>query len=182
MKLHRWEDIRRAAPFSPSTLLRRADVILALPPAAPHIRRVDGVGFVVQRFVLPLELCRPQNRTRHAQPWMMGKLKRDVFACLAAQAGPYARLEPLEGRPMVRCIRFSSVEPDAMNDGFKVALDTLCVSPPPVTKTGKLRKRAPAMRLGFFQDDAPRFIDLHSWWERAPKGEGFGLIEIWSGA
>lgn len=144
--------------------LKRADEILAKPPAKRHIIRTPGVGKLVARFVLPLELCQPQNRTRHGQPWALAKIKTDVQLFLMAQAKP--RKTPLDGRPFVRCIRFSSVEPDKYNDGFKFAVDKLCAKPG---------------GLSFLRDDRPADCDLHMWWEYSPPKGGFGLIEIYSG-
>jgi hypothetical protein len=140
----------------------RASTLLSEPPARPHIVRVAPVGRLVAQFALPLELIQPQNRTRHAQPWKLAKLKSQCKLVMVAQWGR-RRSEPLPGRPMVRCIRFSSVEPDKYNDGFKIAVDRL-------------------VELKFIADDAPSVCDLHQWWEYAPPKNGFGVVEVWTGA
>jgi hypothetical protein len=158
---------------------RWAAEVLSLPPIAPHIVRVRPLGDPVARFIVPLELVRPQNRTRRAADWVYVKLRNDLFACMVAQHRP--RLEPLSGRPFVRCIRFSSAEPDRYNDGFKAAIDVLCVAPPLLTKAGMFRKRRPQQRLGFLRDDSNRWIDLHQTWEPAPPKKGFGLIDVFTG-
>jgi hypothetical protein len=147
--------------------LNRADAILAAPPARSHVVRVKPVGALVQRFVLPLELVAPQNRTRHGKPWILGKLKEDVGLLMLRQAGFRKQSRALPGRPMVRCVRFSSVEPDKYNDGFKFAIDRLCWGP---------------NRLGYLRDDRPADADVHQLWEYAPPKQGFGLVEVFSGA
>lgn len=139
----------------------RANTVLEGPPARPHIVRVAPVGRLIAQFVLPLELVQPQNRTRHAQPWKLAKLKSQCKLVMLAQWGR-RRQRPLAGRPMVRCIRFSSVEPDRYNDGFKFAVDRL-------------------VELKFLVDDKPSLCDLHQWWEYAAPREGFGLVEVWTG-
>lgn len=146
-----------------------ADETLSRPPHKPHIVRVPPVGDLVARVVLPLDLCKPTNRTRGAQHWQHAKTRNDVYRHLGGQL----RIQeaPLPGRPMLRCIRFSCVEPDKYNDGFKVPVDALCV-PRGRSKRG----------FGFLRDDAPAYVDLHQWWEYAPRRQGFGLIEIYTGA
>ena len=139
----------------------RASVLLDAPPKHPHIVRVAPEGAFVTRFALPLELCQPQNRTRHAQPWKLAKLRSQCKLVMVAQWGR-RRTEPLTGRPMVRCIRFSSIEPDKYNDGFKIAVDRL-------------------VELHFIADDKPALCDLHQWWEYAPPRQGFGIVEVWTG-
>lgn len=154
---------------SAAIALAFADDTLSREPRKPHIVRVDPVGEIVARVVLPLGLCKPTNRTRGAPHWHHAKTRNDVYTRLATQLR--VRKDPLPGRPMLRCIRFSSVEPDKYNDGFKVPIDALCV-PRGRSKRG----------FGFLRDDAPAHVDLHQWWEYAPRGKGFGLIEIWTGS
>ncbi|HEU4427990.1 MAG TPA: hypothetical protein VFT98_04505 [Myxococcota bacterium] len=154
-------DVRTALAFCDSTLAR--------PPKRSTIVRVAGVGRCVVRFVLPLELCLPTNRVARAgfasSKWKLAKLKQDCFLAMLLQAG---RADyPLRGRPMVRCVRFSSVEPDRYNDGFKVAIDRL---------------RAKPGGLGYIVDDSPKHAQVEQWWEYAPPGSGCGLVEVWTGA
>jgi hypothetical protein len=152
---------KAAAPFSVRDALSRSNEALARPPLVPHIERPQIYGQCLMRFALPLSVLQPQNRTRHAQPWKLGKMKAECLALMRSQLP--TRLElPLPGRPQVLCVRFSSVEPDKYNDGFKIAVDCL-------------------VKLGLLVDDAPRFVDLHQWWEPAPPKLGFGVVEVWSG-
>lgn len=144
--------------------LNRADAILAAPPAQPHIKRIPPRGRRVQRFALPLGLCPPQNRTRHGRGWRLGKLKDDLSLVMLAQARG-RRSAPLPGRPLVRCVRFSAVEPDAYSDWAKLPVDRLTVA-----KGG----------LGYLRDDRPRDCEVVQWWERAPAVEGFALLEVWA--
>jgi hypothetical protein len=146
--------------------LSRADAILAAPPARAHVVRVKPAGALVVRFVLPLDCCEPQNRTRHGKPWVLGKLKERIGLLMFVQAQGFSR-HTLPGRPVVRCVRFSSVEPDKYNDGFKFAIDRLTKN-----KGG----------LGFIRDDRPADCDVHQTWEYAPPKHGFGLVEVWTGA
>lgn len=149
-------------------MLAEAERLLALPPKHPWIDRPAPRGDLVARFVLPLELCQPQNRTRHGKPWALGKLKQDVYLCLLTQRGP--RESALDGRPQLRCCRFSSSQCDACSDWAKHAIDALC------RPRGRRRHG-----LGFLRDDRPKDVDVRQWWEPAPAGKGFCLLEVWTG-
>lgn len=173
---------RPAVPrFDPGAALAIADAILREPPARPHIERPPLRGVVVARFALPLELLKPQNRTRHGQDWALDRLKRDVFACMVAQHRP--RREALPGRPQVLCVRFSSVEPDAYADWAKHAVDVLCAPLPMLTREGKVRKHATTRRLNFIRDDKQASAEVRQWWEPLSRkmGKGFGVIEVRTG-
>lgn len=166
---------RRAKPdFSIPVALERADRIMGGPHAG-HTPRIEGRGALVHRFVLPLELAQPQNRTRQGQQWALASLKAKVFKMLWLQH-PTVRPEPLPGRPMVRLVRFSTVEPDALADWGKMAVDCLCLPRPPKVPGGRKK-----LGLGLLRDDAPRFVEIVTWWEKAKQGEGLALIEVWTG-
>jgi hypothetical protein len=179
-----------------SRLLARADDILSQPPAKPWIDRHHGRGERVLRFVLPLALAAPQNRSRHAEGWMLARQRASVLAAMAGQlAGQLQHPDgtvhgtarwcangrgllmmfpvPLAGRPQVRAVRFSSVAPDATAAWHKTAVDVLRT---PRTRAGRL-----VPGLGVIDDDRPAMLELREWWEPAPKGEGFALIEVWTG-
>lgn len=138
-----------------------ADRVLASPPARAHIVRPVPRGRLVARWALPLPLCKPQNRTRHGQPWALGKLKEDVLLCMLSQHG--RRAQVLVGRPQVLCLRLSSVEPDKYADWCKHAVDRL---------TAKNRG------LGFLRDDRPEDAEIHQYWEPAARGKGCVVIEV----
>jgi hypothetical protein len=162
-------------PFSVPSAIKRADEILA-GPCAGHLPRVAGRGERIARFVLPLELLPTTNRTRGAQPWVLGALKEKVFKLMWLQH-PSIRATPLPGRPQIRAVRFSTSEPDALADWPKIAIDCLAVPRPPKKLGGRSKKG-----LGLIRDDAPRFVDIaQPWWERARQREGLALIEVWSG-
>jgi hypothetical protein len=146
--------------------LNRADAILVAPPARAHIVRTAPVGFLVQRFALPLDLLPPTNNTRHGRVYVLAKIKERLGLLMWVQAKG-GRKTPLDGRPFVRCVRFSAVEPDKYNDGFKFAIDKLC-----------RKKNA----LGYLRDDRPSDCEVVQSWEYAPPRRGFGLIEVWTGA
>jgi len=63
----------------------------------------------------------------------------------------------------VLCVRFSSVEPDHESGWCKNPVDRL---------------RGGKMGLGFLVDDAPRFLELRTWWEPSPPKKGFVFVEV----
>lgn len=151
---------RKAKPvFSIAEASEMAFRILTEKPFG-HTARVEPVGELIERFVLPLSLVQPQNRT-HGKTWLLGQLKSQCLAFMQSQLVT-RRTSPLSGRPQVLCIRFSTTEPDKYSNGFKVAVDRL-------------------KDLRLIVDDAPKFIDVNEWWEKAPRGKGCGVIEVWSG-
>lgn len=91
-------------------------------------------------------------------------MKHDVLVLMLVQHRP--RRQPLPGRPFVRCVRFSSVEPDKYADWAKLPVDRL---------TAKSRG------LGFLRDDRPGDCEIHQGWEHAKNGQGFVLVEVWTG-
>lgn len=160
--------------FSPQAALARADEILAQPPRGT-LPRIEGVGILLARFALPLGLCQNENSHSHGTAWRHAARKDKLWECMRVQH-PRIRPVALSGRPLVRQIRFSAKEPDVSCEGFKTAIDFLCVPKPP-TKPGGRFKRG----LGFLEDDAPKYVERVSWWEFAGRGQGFGLIEIYTG-
>ena len=157
-------DVRAARSF--------VDLRLASPPALDRLHRLDGVGFCVARFVLPLDVCEPQNRTRYLDQHIRGRVKTKSLTLMRAQY-PRPGDRALPGRPMVRCIRFSSREPDRFADWAKYPIDHLRESR---MVRGKLRPG-----LGFIVDDSPRFCRVEQTWEPAPPACGVVLIEVWTG-
>jgi len=131
------------------------------PPARPHIVRPALRGERVARFYLPLDLCKPQNRTRHGKAWQLGKMKSDLLFAMLSQHG--RRSAPLPGRPQVICLRLSSNEPDAYCDWAKAAVDRLTVN-----NSG----------LGFLRDDRPSDAEIIQYWEPAPPKKGCVMIEV----
>jgi len=154
--------------FSVPEALALADEILDAPPAKPWIERVEPRGALVARFALPLQLC-STNSSRHGMQWAHQAQKNKVFRLMALQ-WPVGR-PTLTGRPLVRCIRFSSAKADALHDGFKIPVDCLCA---PTLHRAK-------RRLGIIRDDNPELADVRQWWEPSAQGRGFGLIEVWTG-
>lgn len=150
------------------TWLKRAETALSLPPSLSRIERPDCDGTRVAQFVLPLELCKPQNRKRGTPVWAAKKHLDAVTQAMVVQVRPWRTV--LSGRPQVRCVRFSSTEPDAFSDWAKVPVDVLCAP------TARNRNR-----LNIIQDDAPRFADVKQWWEPAKRGEGFVYIAVFTG-
>lgn len=165
------------SPWNEDAAMRLAIAALEAPPTRPWIERVAPVGDLMIRFVLPLELCPPTNRTRHGQGWQLAKIKKRAHALMLAQAirrmGPAiftSGCPPLPGRPLVRCIRFSAVAPDALANFAKIPVDILCA------RTARAKAR-----LSIIRDDKPSAAKVVEWWEPAPKGSGCVLVEVWTG-
>ena len=144
----------------------RASAILAAPPAKAHIVRTEPVGFLVARFVLPLELCVPLNRFAELQGYARKRIKGTAALLMLMQRGFERAPQPLSGRPMVRAVRFSSVEVDRDSGWCKVPVDRLT---------------AAHGGLGLIEDDKPSKLDLACWWEPALPKAGFVLIELYTG-
>lgn len=170
--------------------LQVADAILSTPPASPYTERVEGVGDLLARFVVPLDLAKPANRNRHRQAWAMARERSSVLACVCGQLTHHfeiydwswcldgrtirpMRPEPLPGRPMARAIRFSSVEPDFAAAPHKTVLDVMLPA--------RVRRGRMVPGIGLLRDDKPACLHVVAWWERVPRGSGFQLVEIWSG-
>lgn len=138
-------------------------------PAFEHIRRPEPTGALKLWVVLPLQLLKTQNRKERLPAWMLAKKAEDLRHVLGVQNRyrDHRHTEPLAGRPLVLCTRFSSVEPDAYSDGFKWVVDALCV-PAGRRKWG----------LGLLRDDRPKDADVVQWWEPAPQRAGFGLVRV----
>jgi hypothetical protein len=187
---------RRKSPaeFDIPSALELADQVLA-GPCAGFLPRVEGRGTLVQRFVLPLDLCKTTNALlsmMQSRPRKDGQkafsparqakaLEEKVFRMMWVQC-PQIRATPLSGRPQVRMVRFSSVEPDDGADGLKLARDLLRPAKSPVFDPRTRKLKGGRKGFGFIVDDAPRFIETSRWWEKVPPGKGLGLLEIWSGA
>ncbi len=153
---------RQAAPqtFSVKDALLRASCQLAQDPP-PWITRPAKRGYMVARFALPLTCCPTGHMMRHAPGWKLGKLKGQCMALMSSQLESRPSC-PLEGRPQVLVMRFSSVEPDGYADFGKIPVDCL-------------------KKLGFIVDDSPRRIELHQWTEKSAPRAGCVVVEVWSG-
>jgi hypothetical protein len=156
-----------AARFDWRAKLKTARLALDHPPTGAHIERHARRGSLVASFVLPLTLCQPLNRLSRSGTasagWALGKLKRDAYTLMLVQLGGKLPKAPLEGRPQILCVRFSSVEPDHESGWCKNPVDRLRVG-----KNG----------LGFILDDAPKCVELRVWWEKAAPGQGFVFVEV----
>ena len=129
---------------------------------------ISDSGMLIATFFLPISLCKRQNSKFGAKPWQASKDRKDTLGYMRLQRAPWSI--PLAGRPYVRCIRFSATEPDKYSDWAKVAIDCLC----------KTTKRSPN-RLNLIFDDAPKYAEIDQQWRKAKAGEGFCVIEVWSG-
>lgn len=160
----------------------------------PYAMRVTGRGELVAQFFLPLDLAQPRNRTRGCrQAWQWTTEREQVFMAMMVQwrASACTAVQlPIEGRPLVRCIRYSSVEPDSTAGWAKVPVD--CLQPSgtrtvsktvtgPFGRKVKLSRQVRYHGLGIIQSDSPRQTDVVESWEPAKRGEGFAVIEVWTG-
>ena len=182
------------APALFADLLAIADETLRAPPRWPWTERHDGRGVCLLRFVLPLELVPTSNMgIRHRQVWALTKERRSVMAimsgqllrqsetlgirCAACSDGKAIRPmwpAPREGRPMLRAVRFSSRQPDDTAAWWKVAGDSLL--PPRLLRSGRH-----SAGFNVLAGDSPRELETRAWGEYAAPGQGFGLVEVWSG-
>jgi hypothetical protein len=178
----------RLAPFDAAAARRLAGAVLAAPPQCPHIVRPDPVGDIVRTWVLPLELCPTLNALAEMESWARRRVKEDALAVMLRQSAMRCAPAPLPGRPVVRALRLSSVEPDRDSGWPKVPVDRLCIGkrkrPPRVSVEvwRALVAKMPPVGLGWLRDDRPRALDLRAWWEPAPPGEGCVYVELWTGA
>ena len=173
-KPKRYEPVRITTVWLRSCWASSVDAFEA-PPAQSHITRPEPppAATLVATLFLPLTMLEPQNAKRHAPKWVLRRKFEDLKTTFGVQTRfkDYRHIRPLEGRPTVLCTRFSSVEPDKYSDGFKWAVDALCV---------------PAGRrtwgLGYLRDDRPKDAEIVQWWEPAPQRGGFGMIRVFSDA
>ena len=163
------------------TLLERADTILSSPPSLDWIVRPIPRGDLVARFVLSTQLCKTSNATRHATARMQGAIKSEIWSTMLAQAGGLQD-HPVSARPQVICVRFSTHETDPYSDWAKAAVDMLRMWRQRRHKIGSRIVVTKIRGLGYIAEDSGRHIDLHQHWEPAKRGEGFVLIEVWTGA
>ena len=168
---------------------------LSRPPRHPYTERHEPKGEIVCRFVLPLELCHPQNTSqRHRPAWAHAKDRSALLAVMSTQLHRFHRnlplhfslhegraychfAAPLSGRPQVLAIRFSCNDCDEGANWAKQAIDLL-----QPTRTRLVKgKRQTAVGLGIIAADDREACEQRAWGEWAPKGKGFCLIEVYEG-
>lgn len=150
-------------PFSVAACKRFAAYALERPPSE-HVERVEPIGLRVASYVLPLDLCPTLNAFAEMPTWKRHKLKKQVLLLMRAQHDH--RLPMITGKPWARAIRFSSRAPDEENGWSKLPVDRL---------TGKHGG------LGLIEDDRRNRLKLCCWWEPAPPGSGFVLVDVFTG-
>jgi hypothetical protein len=154
---------RIARPFSYLECLSRARATFAAPPKWEWTRRVEPRGDLVAQFALPLELCPTSNQRMRGgikQRFAEAALKKTALKMMKLQLGPGVAM--MHGRPLIRAVRFSCQETDATSDWSKIPIDRL-------------------IDLGLIYDDGNRWVEIATWCEYAPRGQGFCLIEVWTG-
>jgi hypothetical protein len=158
-----------------------ASLTLRLPPRKDHIVRPESVGYRLARFVVPLDLLPSNNPWGRLEGWQKADLIKKLRGHIAPQLSHLRSMPiPLQGRPMIRAIRFSSTEGDVDNGWTKLAIDRLTVRSNK-RKLADDRLTVLSKSLGVIGDDRPSKLNLKVWWEYAPAGKGFGYFEIWSG-
>lgn len=173
--------------FDAKDARRRVAEVLAASPACSHIVRPLPVGELVHAWVLPLDLCPALNQLAEMPGWARQAVKKSALAMMLAQSAMRRAPAPLSGRPVVRALRLSSVEPDRDSGWPKVPIDRLCIG----RRANKNRihpevwramvARMPPVGLGWLRDDRPTALDLRAWWEPAPPGHGLVYVELWTG-
>lgn len=164
--------------YSRTASLAYAQEALSRPPAARYVTRPAPVGELVWQCVVPAELCPTVNVLHRGGHWQRAKQAKQVHQLMLAQHGLRLRREPLPGRPVVHCIRFSSARPDAQTGWSKLPVDCLLTPRTTVLRNGKTRQR---LGLGFVEDDSPEHIELHCWWEPGKPRAGFVLVQVYGG-
>ena len=150
--------------FSYLDCLRRAEETLAREPKWPWVKRVQPRGALVAQFALPLKLCPTSNQRMRGgikQRFAEAALKRTCKQMMKLQLGP-GDIATLDGRPLIRAVRFSSKECDSTSDFSKVPVDRL-------------------IELGLIEDDSNRCVEVVTWSEYAPPKHGFLYLDVWTG-
>jgi hypothetical protein len=157
--------------------------------------RIEPAGKLAFRACLPLDLCQPRNRLRKEQVWQAAVARKRVLGELGIQcftwncAHPGRLLIPLTGRPIVNCIRYSTLEPDSTAGWGKLVVDCLQQggtrkSTKTITYRGVKKKvtiSKPYTGLGIIRSDRPSDCDVNEWWEPAPRGQVGCVFEVWTG-
>lgn len=155
-----------------------------------RIKRIEPRGMLIAQFFFALDQLKPRDRTRKEQGWQAKKARDEVLQTMRLQFEYVAFPRPLEGRPLVRCIRYSTTEPDAMAGWAKVAVD--CLQPGgvrtkkravahPYGHTVSISKQVPFGGLGIIRNDRPSDCEVVEWWEPAKRNQGFCVVEVWTG-
>jgi hypothetical protein len=124
-------------------------------------------------FRLPLELCPTENRAgpQHggARAGIRAKCKQSMVAQAISQGLHIGT--PFPFGVLIRCIRYSTTAPDSTG-WDKVPIDCML---PSTTRNGKR-----IHRLGLLVDDSPAHVTRVHHHERAARGRGRVVIELWS--
>jgi hypothetical protein len=193
-KLHRASTSARAKSqqksFDASVAMGFALAALDAPPPS-KVTRVEAVGELVGRWVLPLEDAPAANRLielgRIGQ-WALAALKSRVRKRMLDQSGGRRAPVPLSGRPHVRFVIFSSGREDYDRSRTKIPVDRLQPGRRKRPKAmpehlwARLKDQLPPVDLNWIRDDTRDAIDLATWQEPAPPGKGCVLVELYRGA
>ncbi|MGK3995152.1 hypothetical protein [Sorangium sp. So ce1024] len=178
-----------AKPFDIVAAWATARATLSVPPTHPRVQRREPEGRFVAGWVLPLDMVPGVNSLNGRTGWQKGAARDRVRKEMLRQSSQQRPDAPLAGRPFVRVIRFSSVEPDGDQAFSKLPVDALLVDKPkrpkgmPKEMWEQIRRsvKPNPKKLGYLVDDKPACIDLFVSWEPAPPGRGCVLVEVWTG-
>jgi hypothetical protein len=178
---------RPARAFDIEAARATVEAILAAPPANERVQRRAPDGQLVARWLLPLDMAPGVNSLNGRSGWQKGAARARCIKEMLRQVGGKRPAAPLSGRPHVRVIRFSSVEPDGDNAFSKLPLDALLIDRPKRPKGmhevmwALVKPKLKPKKLCYLVDDSPKHIDLFVGWEPAPPGRGCVLVEVWTG-
>lgn len=144
-----------------------------------HIVRAMPRGRLVQRFVLPLEWCPTMNVLLRRHFRTKKGFHDRIYNTMLNQVDWKKPKKVLEGRPLVRFVRFGLKPPDRDSSWTKVPLDVLV----PSHMIAATKKRAAKLKpcMGYIEDDNPQAIDLQAWWEPSDMEHQHVYCDIWTG-
>jgi hypothetical protein len=167
--------VRTTKPSEPWSLLRCSQIaqeVFAAPPKLERIERHVAPGPLVWSAIVPAALCIGVDRLGAEKWWAREKRRSGLLKWMMVQHGLRKRDVPLEGRPVVHCIRLTSSEPDTGSAWEKLPVDCLVKS--------WVRGKKSHKGLGLLHDDKPACVDLRAWWEPGVRGMGCVVIRVFA--
>jgi hypothetical protein len=138
---------------------------------AEILRAIDSSRILRARFVVPELYCPPGNR-RDSMHWSRAaELRKRCYRYMLEQHNFRIRDEPLTGKPVVVCVRFTSTPTDTRSNWDKFPVDSLRVP--------RVVGQKHWLGLGYINDDGPNDIDLHAWCAKGPVNGGFVYVRVY---
>ncbi len=170
--------------------LQFAQHALLAPPGAhaagmrkgkPAIATAERLGRLVERYelrgpvhlraVLPIELCPTMNELLRLHFGAKTSIQAKALKAIFTQNRCKQWAKPITGRPLVRCIRFTTRPTDGDASWTKVPLDVL---------TTGIRGGGPH-HLGVIEDDNREAIEDRAWWEPSVPNMQFVYLDVSGG-